>query len=271
MMIKNSIEPQFSFFLPLSGYATLTERAQSTRLSPHHITFCAFNQPTTFKPVDLHCINFRPDTAEVRSVLSEHPHKGDRPVDDFLRKNASTFTGRFGTINYHDQLLSLAALISSCGGNPDLLSRIGFDEVATKVFAEILLALGGQPLDQEDAKPLNRSDRAVDIICDHIINNVGTPLTNSRMEKLVGLSGRAISYAFHLRFSCSPQEWQRAFLLDEARKRLVSSNTLTSIKGLSCDLGFSSSGSFAAHYRKRFGELPSATVRIPSVPRRTPS
>jgi len=100
----------------------------------------------------------------------------------------------------------------------------------------------------------------VERVCDCVQRNVGSPLTLSKMEELTGLTGRALNYAFQECFNCSPQEWQRGFLLDEARRRL-SSNDLMSIKALSGELGFSSASSFSAHSKTRFSELPTEKAK----------
>jgi AraC family ethanolamine operon transcriptional activator len=85
------------------------------------------------------------------------------------------------------------------------------------------------------------------------------------------LSGRSLNYAFQSRFNCSPQEWQRNFLLDEARRLLTTPENNASIKNVSYELGFSSASSFASHYKKRFGESPSETAGKFSVLRKTQS
>lgn len=77
---------------------------------------------------------------------------------------------------------------------------------------------------------------------------------------LTGLTGRALNYAFNSRFGCSPQEWQRNYLLDEARRRLLETSQTQSVKSIAFELGFASSSSLASFYRKRFGELPSDTL-----------
>ena len=121
------------------------------------------------------------------------------------------------------------------------------------------MAMNHGALHKEDAKALNRSDKSVNILCDYIASHIGTPLTTPQMERLTGMSGRAINYAFQARYKKSPHQWQRDYLLDLARQELKSSPLARSVKQISFDLGFTSPASFASHYRKKFGEHPSST------------
>lgn len=173
--------------------------------------------------------------------------------------------GLIANINYRSMLLELLSIIEKANCNDAHLKRIGIDDVITRVIAEFVIAQYGIIHEIEARPTMTRSKMAVDQIYDYVQQNIGLPLTTSKMEKLTGLTGRALNYAFQERFSCSPQEWQRGFLLDEARKRL-SRNELMSIKALSGELGFSSASSFAAHYKKRFGELPTETATRAASP-----
>jgi len=71
------------------------------------------------------------------------------------------------------------------------------------------------------------------------------------------------SYNFLRRFDCSPQEWQRNFLLVSARQLLTGICYKGSVKSLTCDLGFTPPGSFASHCRQRLGERPSLSRAVP--------
>jgi len=157
-------------------------------------------------------------------------------------------------------LRNLLAIVDNCACDEGFLARIGIEDILNSMLAELIVSQAGHTGSSDTPSRLPRSMRAVDIICDHIKQNIGEPLTITRMEKMCGLTGRALNYAFHARFNCSAQEWQRSFLLDEAHKRLNTAEPCLSIKGLSYELGFSSAGSFSAHYRERFGERPSETI-----------
>lgn len=269
LMMKLKSEPQLSFSIPFAGHGTLTEGTQSITLpSSSHIVLTPVKQGTSFKTSGFHCVTFRPSIPKMQAALSKFPLSAHRALDDIVPDYASNFTGHIGQINYLDQLMSLMGIVNGCGGDPDLLARIGFDDVVTMVLAEFLTAATGSPVAVEDIAPPSRSDRSVDIICEHIVNNIGNPLTIPRMEKLTGMTGRAINYAFQKRFGKSPQQWQRDYLLALARRELTSASAPRSVKSIAFDLGFSSSSSFSAHYKRRFGEHPSLTFRgLPSPTR----
>jgi len=87
-----------------------------------------------------------------------------------------------------------------------------------------------------------------------------SPLTNTEMEKLTGMTGRAIAYAFHERFGCSPQDWQRNHFLNLSRKFMLEARNATSVKEIAYRFGFSSQVSFSTFYTRKFGERPSETL-----------
>lgn len=152
---------------------------------------------------------------------------------------------------------STISLLATCGDDPAHLARIGFDEVLLRLLAEIVF---GQKDIEEISSP-RRSARAVNLICELISSNGGKPLTLTDMEQATGLTKRALTYAFQDRFGVSPQQWQRNYRLDLARREILRLDQTQSLKSISRKLGFSSEYSFAKFYRQRFGELPSQMKR----------
>lgn len=268
MVINTRSDPQISLNIPFSGEAALNESARATPFpASQHIVICPFKHETSFRTSGYHSLTYRSDHHAIRNAVSRCATGADKFLDDIVPDYASTYTGRFGNVSYHDQLISLLGVVNSCNGDADFLTRIGFDEIATRVLAEFLVAATGRPRNDGEGKSLRRSDRSVDIICDYIVNNLGTPLTIPQIEKLTEMSGRSINYAFHARFGKSPQQWQRDYLLDLARQELISSAAPRSVKSIAFDLGFSSSSSFSTHYKKKFGEHPTSTSRATTHPR----
>lgn len=175
LTIKSKVAPQLSFFFTLSGEALLTEGTQATPFSCKYITFCSFRNPISFESRGFHGGTFQVDADSVIDLLSKN--SGSSDLDAVIPNSATSFASRTGTTAYHNQLLSLLDLVSSCGGDADFLSRIGFDDVTTRVLCELLVAMSGNIHHQDDTRLLRRSDRSVDVICDFIASNIGTPLT----------------------------------------------------------------------------------------------
>jgi len=257
-------EPELSFQLPVFGSGVTEYGVSETRWSAlDQIQIMSLDR--SFKAdvtTPLLMIAITPDEEELNrqlQSLSSDEVDFSQLIDRVQAIGNYQRPGIINGMNFRSMLFDLISLIDKADCNEEHLRRIGVDDVIMRVLADFVIAQNGVVQQDNVEHRVPRSAKAVDIICDHIMQNIGYPLTISKMEKLSGLSGRAINYAFQQRFNCSPQEWQRGVLLEEARRRL-SSNDLVSIKALSNELGFSSASSFAAHYKKKFGELPTETA-----------
>ena len=77
-----------------------------------------------------------------------------------------------------------------------------------------------------------------------------------------GVSQRTLEYAFVERFGIAPKEFLMAFRLHGVRRQLRRADSRrTKIAEIANEWGFWHMGQFAADYRRRFGELPSETLR----------
>ncbi len=80
------------------------------------------------------------------------------------------------------------------------------------------------------------------------------------------VSQRTLDYAFMERFGLTPKAFLTAYRLNAVRKQLrVADPAYVRVKEVAIQWGFWHMGQFAADYRKRFGELPSETLRKVSV------
>ena len=271
--IKTTIDPEPSFTIPLLGGVDIIENSESIALpAVTHITAFSADRPKEFHAAKLHVLGIRPDIQELgHAVSSIIGHQGDLAEIMSLNRTVA-YPGRIGGTDYVEQILALVAVVNGTRGDLSLLNRIGIAGIFTRVLAEFLVeSVTGAPLNDPPIRT-TRSKAAVDIICSHIEGNVGTPLTVVKMEELSGMTGRSLNYAFHERFNCSPQQWQRRYLLDLARTRLLDRDDLTSVKAIAYDLGFASSSSFTSHYSRRFGERPSETrANSQAVARKRPT
>lgn len=255
---KTSIDLHLSFLVPFSGSAKAIEAGRSTDFpSSSHIIQRNFSRRMELELRRFHHVAFLPLFSDLASAVSRRRCNAEEIMQKALTGRNGISTGRFGGLDYCDQLISLLGVVNSTNGDAEFLARIGFDGVVVNTLAEYLVATATDTGEHPGTASKKRSDRAVDIICDHITSNVGRPLTIPCMEELTGMTGRAIAYAFQSRFNCSPQQWQRNFLLDEAHRQLASEESPRSIKAIAFEFGFSSASSFSSHYRRRFGRLPS--------------
>lgn len=261
MKMKTFEARQLTFFLPLHGSGTIVEGTRSLRwYAPGQIIRSTYCKPLEYSTEVFSGVSISPSVEELANAIRDFFPQARVSMDKLLESGTLGSQGVVGGINHFEALMGLLSVAKSTDGNADLMNRIGLESVITRVLAEMVVAQECVPASNEDSKAPPRSRRAIDIICEHISRNIGRPLTSPQMEKLSGLTGRSLNYAFQSRFNCSPQQWQRNFLLAEARDRILREDQSPSIKTIAFELGFSSSSSFSSHYKRRFGEYPSETI-----------
>lgn len=265
---KSLVDPQASFSLPVSGSGKIILGPRIVEWgTTKPIVTNSFDKPLELVNETLSMMTLRPTSeglqSALRSVLDDRGMKESFADEIFARlmvRGPVMDLGRSWSVDYYAALLNIAALIDNCNGEEAHLTRIGLEDVVNRLLAQLVLDQEAGIAAEEESHHVPRSVRAVDLICDHIRSRIGKPLSMSEMEDLSGLSGRALNYAFRARFDCSPQEWQRNFLLDHARQLLRDTGYTGSVKAMAYELGFSTASSFAAFYRERFGERPSETL-----------
>jgi len=267
IVTKTIVEPHISFMLIIAGSGAFNSNGTAIDWSTsRHIYSFSYNYTMLNEFNDTHAIAIRPSIDGLTKMFELRNPAYSVALESVRENRINVYEPHYEGVHFRNQIDALLSVISDGDGDEAFLERIGVDDVLNSVLAELIIAQAGHSPDTAKQNHLPRSARAVDLICEYIRNNVGRPLTMSKMEELSNLTGRTLNYAFQQRFSCSPQEWQRAFLLDEAHKRLSLRDPLFSIKSLAYELGFSSANSFAAHYKRRFGELPSETASRSALP-----
>ena len=160
--------------------------------------------------------------------------------------------------NFEAVLRKLGSLIELYRYDSVVLSRLGFDDIFYRHVVGMLCP--GEVLSaQEAAQTLKRSQlRVTDRVCDAMRAALGERWTLTDMERISGMSARALQYAFKERFGYSPMEWLREQRLQLARRRLLL-HDFNSITQLAMECGFGTASQFASFYKARFGTTPSHT------------
>ncbi len=96
---------------------------------------------------------------------------------------------------------------------------------------------------------------------DFIRANAAMPLSLGDVASIVGVSARSLQYSFRLHRGVCPMKFLRETRLDYVRKELLSPDMPKTVTEVAARWGFSHFGRFAAEYRERYGEMPSATLR----------
>jgi AraC-like DNA-binding protein len=164
---------------------------------------------------------------------------------------------RIGHVSFLETMAGIISLLNFYSSNPKLLSLLNVDDafyrlLATFIRPDLFLA--------EDFSEHSSVPSAIDCICDAVNSRTEAPLSLTEMEKLSGLSARAIQYAFKKRFGCSPMDWQRAQRLDLAYRLLLNAPTTVNIRDIAFRTGFSSPSRFAENFKERFGQTPRQVV-----------
>lgn len=93
-----------------------------------------------------------------------------------------------------------------------------------------------------------------------IEENAGLGLGAGEVARALGVTPRALEYAFHSVYGCGPGRYARALALNAVRRDLLA-NPHESVTAIAFKHGFNHLGRFSNHYRRLFAELPSKTRR----------
>jgi AraC family ethanolamine operon transcriptional activator len=94
---------------------------------------------------------------------------------------------------------------------------------------------------------------------DYLRAYLGEPLALLALCRELGVSERALHYAFQQVRGLSPMACCRALRLNAVRQELKAAPDTATVQAIARRWGFWHPGEFAAAYRRLFGELPSQT------------
>ncbi len=94
------------------------------------------------------------------------------------------------------------------------------------------------------------------------------PWTVTELAAAVSVSVRGLQEGFRRSLDTTPMAYLRQLRLEKVREALIEAEPGTvNVTDVAARWGFTHHGRFAAAYRARFAELPSATVRVVTTPR----
>ena len=112
-----------------------------------------------------------------------------------------------------------------------------------------------------EARPPDLMPRQVRLVEDYIHANFDQPIMMKDFVALTNVSARSIHYAFRKYRGYSPKALLRSVRLERARERLLDPEIRQSVSRIALESGFEHLSRFSGEYRKKFGELPSQTLR----------
>ena len=107
----------------------------------------------------------------------------------------------------------------------------------------------------------NYSPKMVRMAEEYMRAHLEEPITITDLLKICGCSRSGLFSAFKNSKGYTPLEFLTELRLQNARKRLLNSDDGTLVTSVAYDHGFIHMGRFSQVYRKRFGELPSTTLK----------
>jgi AraC-like DNA-binding protein len=87
------------------------------------------------------------------------------------------------------------------------------------------------------------------------------PIELATLAAAAGVRPRTLEAHFKRHLGTTPLGWVRRTRLARARQQLLAAGAEASVTGIAVANGFNQLGRFAAQYRRRFGELPSQTLK----------
>ena len=108
----------------------------------------------------------------------------------------------------------------------------------------------------------NVSRRHIQVAMDHIEEHLMEPLTGPDIAVAAHVSIRALQVGFLEELGLSPMSYVRSRRLDRVHEELMRGTGVGTINDIASRWGFSHFGRFADQYRRKFGVLPSETVRL---------
>lgn len=163
---------------------------------------------------------------------------------------------RFGKDNLFVAFEHLTQQMNAFKDNPKIIKMLGIEDQLYR-YTVMLLAPKLVLLDQ--AKMNVKFNKPMSVTCEYIKEHLTETLTLTDLERVSGLSSRALQHSFGKQFGCTPLEWIRHERLCLAKQKLSSGN-FTRVTDVALECGFGNLGYFSKYYRACFGELPSETL-----------
>lgn len=183
----------------------------------------------------------------------------DRRIIDL--HNPQQLKLRVGGFHFDRIFSHFGQLIDLYAKTPGLLEKCGLEDCFYRAIVMMMrpdLFIGEETM---RAKSANYDAASTDRVCDQIRINLDKKISLSDLESWSGLSSRMLQYAFQKRFACTPMQWVQQQRLELIRTRLLNARRGDRVSAIALEYQVSNLGTFAQIYAKRYGELPSTTLK----------
>lgn len=155
----------------------------------------------------------------------------------------------------------LASFFDMLGTTPTLLAYPEVRKGLEHAILTNLLAAIDEPGEDSERRCAGSHQRVVDRAREFVLANTFEPVTIAEVCQKIGVSRRTLQMCFQSVMGTNPVQYLRAIRLNAVRRELRRGTPgKVSIQDVAARWGFWHLSSFAADYRKMFGELPSKTL-----------
>lgn len=161
-------------------------------------------------------------------------------------------------LNWLPVIRALGGTVDAFECDPEQLTAAGLDDVILRTAVMMLCpALAVMP--PAVAPPARGFDLGP--LLEQIRANLGGRVTLADMERWSGRTARAIQLAFQKRFGMKPMEWVRERRLELVHVALKAAPPGATVADVAAACGMPRMATLIPMYVRRFGELPSKTLR----------
>ncbi|MFB7085217.1 AraC family transcriptional regulator [Streptomyces sp. NPDC056296] len=182
-----------------------------------------------------------------------------RPVDRRLRFDlgfdltASVGQRWWATLNVLLDTLKDPSAVAGPGHAAQL------DYLERALLVGLLIGQGHSMTQALDSRAVDKNPTALGKAVDVIHSAPGSQYNITDLAHASGVGVRQLQKLFRDRFDMSPSEYLRQVRLEGTRRELL--HAPTTVSDVAFRWGFNHLGRFADHYRRKFGESPSQTLR----------
>lgn len=251
-----------SFFLiqiPIHGSAEINCDGERFTSSADCASIISPDTPVSMRwNADAPQLALRLDREEVEKHCAQHMgHRLDAPL-----RFAPALSLTTANAAYFLQLLSALADALACDGHPVHHPLVLKQFEATLINALIY----GQPNNLQEALNLPNPARRISPFFvkraeEYILAHAHEPLSIEQLAEQAGVSVRTLFSGFREFRDISPMAFLRDVRMERVHGELRKPGT-DSVTDIALKWGFAHLGRFSQEYRKRYGELPSETLRL---------
>jgi AraC-like DNA-binding protein len=160
---------------------------------------------------------------------------------------------------FHDLTFKLCRQVHELGARP------AARDLGVQILENAFVALLLESQRHNYTRGLHRRSTAgpwqVRIAAEYIRANSHAPLSLGDLCRIAGVSARTLQFGFHRSMGCGPIQFLRTTRMERARNDFLARHETTTVSEIAARWGFLHFGRFASEYAKRYGEMPSETMR----------